>query len=278
MNSSDVPDTGSSKTGARPYDDSRAAALPVELRGISKHYGALQALRSVSFSLRSGEIVGLVGDNGAGKSTIVKMLSGVITPSGGSLLLDGKEADLSSPLEAIASGIETVYQDLALAPDLSVWANFFLGRELRQSGPRRLIGALDKRAMIAHTREEMIKLQIEINDVRTSCRDLSGGQRQAVAVGRAVSWETKVLLMDEPTAALGITQTDRVAELARQASDNGLAVMIISHDLPWVRNLCDRVLVLYHGRITASLPGHQSTVEEMVRYITGAAGATYEPQ
>jgi ABC-type sugar transport system ATPase subunit len=261
-----------------PSPESAVAPPLVELRDISKHYGPLQALRSVSFSLRKGEIVGLVGDNGAGKSTIVKMLSGVISPSGGSVLLDGNEVNLGSPLEAIGAGIETVYQDLALAPDLSVWANFFLGRELRQRGPGRFVGALNKKAMIAQTTDHLTKLQIKISDVRTKCGDLSGGQRQAVAVGRAVSWETKVLLMDEPTAALGISQRDRVAELARQAADRGLAVMIISHDLPWVRDLCDRVLVLYQGRITAALPREKTTVEEMVTYITGAAGARYEPR
>jgi simple sugar transport system ATP-binding protein len=249
---------------------------PVELRNISKHYGRLQALSSVSFSLPRGQIVGLVGDNGAGKSTTVKILSGVISPSGGSLLLDGQETRFSSPIDARNSGIETVYQDLALAPDLSVWANFFLGREVRRKGPGRVLGALNKKAMIEHTREQLTKLQIKIKDVRTPIGALSGGQRQAVAVARAISWESKVLLMDEPTAALGISQRDRVADLARQAKDSGLAVLIISHDLPWVRALCDQVLVLYHGRIDAVLPGATVTVEEMVRYITGATAGHYE--
>jgi ABC-type sugar transport system ATPase subunit len=243
---------------------------------VSKRYGALQALRGVSFRLPAGEIVGLVGDNGAGKSTIVKMLSGVITPTGGSILLDGDEAQLTSPLDALGAGIETVYQDLALAPDLSVWANFFLGREIRRSGPAGLAGALNKKAMVDYTRQQLSKLRINIKDVRAPCRDLSGGQRQAVAVARAVSWETKVLLMDEPTAALGISQRDRVADLARQAGEHGLAVMIVSHDLPWVKELCDRILVLYQGRITADLPGRESSVEEIVRYITGVAGVHHE--
>jgi simple sugar transport system ATP-binding protein len=233
-------------------------------------------LNSVSFSLPRGQIVGLVGDNGAGKSTTVKILSGVIAASGGSLLLDGEETEFSSPIDARSSGIETVYQDLALAPDLSVWANFFLGREVRRSGVGTVLGALNKKAMIEHTREQLSKLQIKIKDVRTPIGALSGGQRQAVAVARAISWESKVLLMDEPTAALGISQRDRVADLARQAKDSGLAVLIISHDLPWVRALCDQVLVLYHGRIDAVLPGDTVTVEEMVRYITGAKAGDYE--
>lgn len=242
---------------------------------MSKRYGALQALRSVSFRLPAGEIVGLVGDNGAGKSTIVKMLSGVIEPTGGTIVLDGEEARLESPLDALNRGIETVYQDLALAPDLPVWANFFLGREIRRGGPTGVLGALDKKVMIERTREHLKQLQISIKDVRAACNDLSGGQRQAVAVARAVSWETKVLLMDEPTAALGISQRDRVAALARQARDRGLAVMIISHDLPWAKDLCDRILVLYRGRITADLPGRETSVDEIVRYITGSAGVHY---
>lgn len=255
---------------------SLGGAAPVELVAVSKRYGALQALRSVSFRLPAGEIVGLVGDNGAGKSTIVKMLSGVTEPTGGTILLDGTTVHLQSPVDALSRGVETVYQDLALAPDLPVWANFFLGREIRRTGPTGVLGTLDKKLMIERTREHLKQLQINIKDVRAACNNLSGGQRQAVAVARAVSWETKVLLMDEPTAALGISQRDRVAALARQARDHGLAVMIISHDLPWTKDLCDRLLVLYRGRITADLPGRETSVDEIVRYITGSAGVRYE--
>jgi ABC-type sugar transport system ATPase subunit len=243
----------------------------VALENISKHYGAVQALRDVSLELWPGKIVGLVGDNGAGKSTIIKILSGVTQPSGGRILVEGEKVQNQTPLHALEAGIETVYQDLALSPDLSVWANFFLGRETLRKGPLRVLGALDERAMIEYTREELKALKIRIADVKTQCKDLSGGQRQAVAVGRAIAWGRKLLLMDEPTAALGISQRDRVGDLASEARDRGIPVLAVSHDLPWVRDLCDEVLVLYRGRITGRLTGEQLNIDNMIRYITGVA-------
>jgi ABC-type sugar transport system ATPase subunit len=226
----------------------------IAVRGITKHFGSIQALRGVDLEVRKGEVVGLVGDNGAGKSTLVNILSGALQPNDGVILVDGKSVSFGSSLEARRLGIETVYQDLSLAPDLSVWANIFLGREETVKGPLRVFGWLDRRAM-----------------ARSAEVDLERTRSPNGAVGRAVAWGSKVILMDEPTAALGVEQQERVGELVRSVCENGVPVLLISHNLPQVHKICDRVVVLFQGRVVADLRPAESSVDDIVAWITGAA-------
>ena len=261
-----------------PVPEGPRAAVPLlETRQITKVYGHVQALRDASLCIGHGEIVGLVGDNGAGKSTLVKILSGVLEPTGGSLYVEGKEAVFKGPLDARASGVETVYQDLALAGNLTVTENLFLGRELLRRRPFTGLGWIDRRSMRAQAERELSRLQIRIGSVNALCGSLSGGQRQAIAVARAVAFGTKVVLMDEPTAALGVEQQERVAALIRQVRDAGTSVLLISHNLPQVHELCDRVVVLYQGRTVADLRPSQAGVEEIIAHITGAALTRSKP-
>jgi ABC-type sugar transport system ATPase subunit len=243
----------------------------IEARQITKRYGALTALQGVDLAIHSHEVVGLVGDNGAGKSTLVKILSGALAATAGELYIDGSRVHLHSPLDARGQGIETVYQDLALAPDLSVAENLFIGREIKRQGPLGLLGALDRRAMNRHAREQLDRLRIRIDSVTDRADSLSGGQRQAIAVARSVAWGKRVILMDEPTAALGVEEQQKVAGLIDEVRRNGIPVLLISHNIPQVHDICDRVVVLYHGRVVANLPTAEVDVEEIVRWITGVA-------
>lgn len=245
----------------------------VSTRGLSKQFGSVTALTDVNLEIHAGEVVGLVGDNGAGKSTLVNILSGALTPSGGSVLVDGQPVGLRSPSDARRRGIETVYQDLALAPHLPVWANLFLGREERMHGPLGWVGWLDKRTMANRAEAELSRTRIRIGSVHTACESLSGGQRQAVAVARAIAWGTRVLLMDEPTAALGVEQQEHVTELIRAVRSHGVAVLVISHNLPQVSSLCDRILVLYHGQLVTSLDAAGTSLEEIVLWLTSGSRA-----
>jgi ABC-type sugar transport system ATPase subunit len=238
---------------------------------VTKHYGHVQALRGADFEIRAGEVVGLVGDNGAGKSTLVGVISGAISATEGRLEFEGEEVAFSNPAHARSLGIETVYQDLALALDIPIWANLFLGREKKKPGLRGLLGGLDRRAMIAEAEQELLATRIRIGSVKARTNALSGGQRQAIAVARAVSQGSRLVLMDEPTAALGVEQQHRVGELVRAVADRGVPVVLISHNLPQVRELCDRVLVMYRGRIVADLDPRTESVETLIRWITGAA-------
>lgn len=238
-------------------------------RGIAKNYGPVNALGGVDMDLHAGEVVGLVGDNGAGKSTFAGVLSGSVQPTSGTLTLDGVPVEFHSPEDARDLGIEMVFQDLALAPDLTVAQNIFLGRE-RIKGPR-LFGWLDRKEMNRVSAEELEKLSISIRSVKARCRAFSGGQRQAVAIARAVTWSRKVLLLDEPTAALGVKQQAQVLQLVREAADRGLGVVLISHNMQQVLEVCDRVVVLFQGRATANLRASETSIEEIVAYITGAA-------
>ena len=250
----------------------RSGASPViATRGVTKHFGSVQALRGVDLDIYAGEVVGLVGDNGAGKSTLVNILSGGLQPNSGSILVDGKNVTFSSSLEARRAGIETVYQDLALAPDLSVWANIFLGREQTVKGPMGIFGWLDRKAMAREAQADLERTRIRIENIGALAGRLSGGQRQAIAVGRAVAWGSRVILMDEPTAALGVEQQAKVGELVRSVSEHGVPILLISHNLPQVHALCDRVVVLFQGRVVATLRPAESSVEEIVSWITGAS-------
>lgn len=262
-----------SNTEPDPGDAPAAGTPLVEVRDLSKRYGSVIALRGVNMELRAGEIVGLVGDNGAGKSTLVNIIAGALPPTSGRVLVDGHEVTFRTPIDARKAGIETVYQDLSLAPDLSIWGNMFLGREQVVGGPMGRIGWLDRKAMMARTAEDLERTKIRIPSVAQRVGRLSGGQRQAVAVGRAVAWGSRVVLMDEPTAALGVEQQARVAELIQTVASQQLGVLLISHNLPQVYEICHRVLVLFRGEIVANLRPSEVDIDDIVGWITGSAMA-----
>jgi ABC-type sugar transport system ATPase subunit len=250
----------------------------IEARGISKRWGSVQALHEVDFSVYRGEVVGIVGDNGAGKSTLVNIISGALNPTTGSIVVDGQNVHFRSPVDARKAGIETVYQDLALAPDLTIWANLFLGREKVKGGLFKWLGWLDRRAMMSQAVKDLERTQIRISSVGARVGRLSGGQRQAVAVGRAVAWGSRVILMDEPTAALGVEQQAKVAELIRTVANHDIPVVLISHNLPQVYEICDRIVVLFRGRIVAELRPSETTIDQIVSYITGSITNQPEPR
>jgi ABC-type sugar transport system ATPase subunit len=240
------------------------------VQNIGKRYGRNTALRDVSFQVHRGEVVALVGDNGAGKSTLVNILSGALPPTAGQIILDGKPVHFRDANEARNLGIETVFQDLALANDVPAWANLFLGREITRKGFLGALGWLDKPEMIKESEAAMAATKIRIKSVRAKCGSLSGGQRQAVAVARAVTWGSRLLLMDEPTAALGVEQQAQVGELIRTVRDTGTPVILISHNMPQVIDVSDRILVLFHGHLIKTLTTADTSTEEIISWITGA--------
>jgi len=244
--------------------------------GVVKHFGHVAALRGVNLDVRTGEVTALIGDNGAGKSTLVKVLAGALRPDGGTLTLAGRRLDLHSPLDAQRAGIETVYQDLALAFDLDAAANLHLGREVLRTPPLGWLGVLDKPRMRERAVAAFGTLGITLPDVNVPVRSLSGGQRQSVAVARAAAWATKVILMDEPTAALGVVQRGQVHDVIRRVRDQGVGVVLISHNMPEVLAVADRVEVLRLGRRVARFVAAQTSVEEMVSAMTG--GLTTEAE
>jgi D-xylose transport system ATP-binding protein len=236
----------------------------LELRGVAKRFGAVQALNGVDFEVYPSEVVALVGDNGAGKSTLVKIISGIYTMDEGELLFEGQEVHVSGPRDVTRLGISTVYQDLALCDNLDVVANLYLGRE-ETTGP-----ALDEEPMERRALEVLRGLSVKIPQVRTIVASLSGGQRQSVAVSRSVMWDAKVVLLDEPTAALGVAQTRMVLDLIRRLKEQGLGVVVISHNLADVFEVCDRIVVLRLGRRAADFRVADATREQVVAAITGA--------
>ncbi|MBD1554816.1 ATP-binding cassette domain-containing protein [Pseudomonas typographi] len=238
--------------------------------GITKNFGSLEVLKGVSMELYRGEITAVVGDNGAGKSTFMKVLSGEHAPTGGQLCVNGKEVLLRSTQDAQTFGIETVYQDLALAPDLSVAENVFLGRELKAPGWRGRIGMLDRPQMLAESTRILTELGAKLKSYRATTQSLSGGQRQGVAIARAIKWARHAILMDEPTAALGTRQRDMVYEAIRAAAQRNLAVLLISHDLPQVLALADRIVVMRQGVAIANLVPAEVTVRDVVDVMLGA--------
>src|ERR671924_456580 len=242
----------------------------LEARGIVKSFGRVRALRGASFTVNAGEVVALIGDNGAGKSTLVKTLSGVHHPDANKILFEGRRVAIPTPIAARELGIETVYQDLALAPDLESSANLFLGREMTRSGLLGKLGFLDKSAMRRRTREAFGQLGVGVQDPTAAVATLSGGQRQGVAVARAVTWAGKVVFMDEPTAALGVVQTRNVLDLIRRVRDNGLSVVLISHNMPEVMEVSDRVEVLRLGERVARFTTAETSMEQLVGAMTGA--------
>ncbi|HWE62739.1 MAG TPA: ATP-binding cassette domain-containing protein [Chloroflexota bacterium] len=256
---------------AVPIQGDRLDAPLLEARGLRRSFGRVVALRGADFSAYAGEVSALVGDNGAGKSTLIKILSGAIQPDGGEIVLDGSPIHFHSPQDARAAGIETVYQDLALAPSLDVASNLFLGREARQSGLLGLVGFLDDRAMRKRAQEEMSNLQIGLTSVRQSVLTLSGGQRQAIAVARATAWGKRIVIMDEPTAALGVRETTMVLRLIERVKASGIAVIMISHSMPEVFEVADRITILRLGRTVRQMRRDESTMTDVVAFMTGAA-------
>ncbi len=242
----------------------------LEARGLAKSFGHVRALRGANFTVYPGEVVALIGDNGAGKSTLVKALAGAITPDAGQILIEGREVQVDSPVAAQRLGVETVYQDLALAPDLDAAANLFLGRELRRGGLLGALGVLDRARMRADSVDAFRELGIELQDVGVPIASLSGGQRQSVAIARAVAWASKVVFMDEPTAALGVVQRERVLDLVKRVRDRGVAVVLISHNMPEVRSVSDRVEVLRLGQRVARFTTKDVSIEDLVGAMTGA--------
>jgi simple sugar transport system ATP-binding protein len=239
----------------------------LEATGLVKRYGHVQALDGAAFTAYSGEVVALIGDNGAGKSTLVKVLSGAIQPDSGQILVEGQPVTLSSPLDARGHGIETVYQDLALAPDLDPAANLYLGRELYRFKALRI---LNRGEMRHRSETAFAALGIKLQDISAPVGTLSGGQRQSVAVARAVAFASKLIFMDEPTAALGVVQRQRVLDTIRRVRDNGVTVVLISHNMPEVLAVADRVEVLRLGRRVARYKAADTSIEELVGAMTGA--------
>ena len=252
----------------------RSANIPDALlraERISRSFGAVVALQDASLHLPMGEITGLVGDNGAGKSTLVKIVSGVLTPDSGTLEFLGKPAHFASPAEARAQGIETVYQDLALAGNLAVWANVYLGRELTV-GPK-ILHVLDKRAMLSRTGEMLERFMRNVPPIVEPVELLSGGQRQVVAIARAGAWGSKLILMDEPTAALGVAETKAVEDVILEMKRQGLTILIISHNLDQIFRVTDGVWVMRRGRVIGYRETPKTHPDEIVSMITGAVAS-----
>ena len=245
----------------------------LQVTGVSKRFGAVEALTGVDFEVGAGEVVALVGDNGAGKSTLIKTISGIQPGEGGRFVFDGEEVTINSPQDATRLGIATVYQDLALTDNLDVVANLFLGREKIERGPQSALRVLDEIAMEQRALELLKSLAVTtLRSVRTEVGALSGGQRQSVAIARSLLGEPKILILDEPTAALGVAQTYQVLELVKRLRERGLGVIYISHNISDIFDVADRVIVLRLGRRVATFNTSEATPEEVVGAITGARG------
>jgi fructose transport system ATP-binding protein len=236
-----------------------------EARGLTKRYGNVTAMDGADFELRAGEILAVIGDNGAGKSTLIKALSGAIVPDSGEILLDGKPVHFKSPIDARKAGIETVYQDLAVAPAMTIAENLFLGRELKTR-----FGLLDKVEMLKQATQRMADLKVGIRSMSQAVETLSGGQRQCVAVARAAAFARHVVIMDEPTAALGVKEGNMVLDLIRRVRDRGLPVILISHNMPHVFEIADRIHIQRLGKRACVVNPKKITMSETVAVMTGA--------
>jgi ABC-type sugar transport system ATPase subunit len=239
-------------------------------RGINKSFGAVQAIKDVDFEVRPREVVALIGDNGAGKSTLINVITGVLVPDSGEIVFEGETVEFASPHDARERGIETVYQDLAVAPQLDAVANIFLGREHRMKGILGRLGFLDRQRMREETDEQLEELHVRIPDVTKPLSTFSGGQRQGVAVARAVMWASKIVIMDEPTAALGVAQVGMVLDLVRRVRETGIPVVFISHNMPQVFDVADRIIVLRLGEVVAELDPKKASTDDAVSAMTGS--------
>jgi len=255
-------------------EDTRETIL--ETRGLTKHYGGVHALNDADFALAKGEHVAIMGDNGAGKSTFVRQITGVEQRTSGTIIFDGKEVHFKGPIDSREAGIETVFQTLALADDLDVPDNLFLGREITKFnwlGPFRL---LDYKAMRKATLEGLERTAVKIPNIRNTIQNMSGGQRQCVAIARTATFSSKLTIMDEPTAALGVQETAQVENIIRTLKDNGEPLILVSHNMRQVFDLVDRIIVFRRGRIVANLKKEDTDGQDVVAYITGAkTGAEY---
>jgi simple sugar transport system ATP-binding protein len=240
----------------------------LEVRNLSKHFGAVRALSDFSMTVQAGEVVALAGDNGAGKSTLIKALSGVYRPSAGEILLNGSAVHFTTPQEARDKGIETIYQDLALADNLSIGANIFLGREPMRKAFG-FLPVLDRRKMAEAARQTMALLDFHVSRLEAPVSNFSGGQRQAVAIGRAVYWDARILIMDEPTAALGVPEQRKVLSLIRQLKAQGRGVIFISHNLQDIFAVSDRIIVLRRGVTAGARRIAETTHDEVVKLMVG---------
>ena len=255
----------------RPAAAATAAPLVMQARGLIKRYGQVTALDGADFELSAGEILAVIGDNGAGKSSLIKCLSGATIPDEGEILLDGKPLRFGSPIDARRAGIETVYQDLAVAPAMTIAENLFLGRELRLPDWRgKVLRMLDKKTMLEQSIERLNDLKVGIRSMTQPVSTLSGGQRQCVAVARAAAFAQHVVIMDEPTAALGVKEGNMVLELIRRVRDRGLPVVLISHNMPHVFEIADRIHVARLGRRAAVLDPKKISMSDTVAVMTGA--------
>jgi len=258
--------TAASDTDASTSSGAPGGAPLLELRQIEKRFGPVRALRGVDLAIRAGEVTALVGDNGAGKSVLIKTIAGIHQPDGGEILWDGRPVHVKTPRDAAALGIQTVYQDLALCDNLDIVQNMFLGRE------RTHFVLLDEDSMEKSATETLSGLSVTtVRSIRQPVASLSGGQRQAVAIARAVLWNSKLVIMDEPTAALGVTQTAGVLDLVRRLADRGLAVLLISHNLNDVFKVADRIAVLHLGRLVADGPASDFDARHVIEFMTFGA-------
>jgi len=248
------------------------AEAMLEVRGLTKRFGGLTAVDNVDLQVYPGEVVGLLGDNGAGKSTLIKMVSGVYHPDGGQIFFQGKEIKLASPMNALQLGIETLYQDLALAENLDVFSNIFMGRE-KTKPFLGVIPVLDHEFMHNESKKVLNRLEIEIPSLRNLIKNLSGGQRQAVAIGRSIYWDAKLLIMDEPTAALGVHEQRKVLDLVRVLRAQNIPIIIISHQLYDIFSVTDRLVVMRRGKKVAERNTKETTPDQVVGLITGSEEA-----
>jgi fructose transport system ATP-binding protein len=257
----------------------RSGTPILEAKGLKKAYGNVVAMEGADFDLYPGEILAVIGDNGAGKSTLIKALSGAIVPDEGEIRLDGEVVHFKSPYDARSAGIETVYQDLAVAPALDIAENLFLGRERKRGG---ILGSLfrmlDHKAMREEAVRQMKSLQIGIRSMSQAVETLSGGQRQGVAVARSAAWAEKLVIMDEPTAALGVRESGQVLELIKRVRDNGLPVILISHNMPHVFEIADRIHIHRLGKRVAVVDPKEHSMHEVVGIMTGAVVHDIEHQ
>ena len=250
----------------------------LSIRDMVKRFGGLTAVNRVSLDIHPGEVVALLGDNGAGKSTLIKCISGVHAADEGEILFGGKRAVFAKPIDARREGIETIYQDLALANNLDVPANIFLGREAKRSYLGGLVKTLDEKKMLAEAQAGLASLDIHFPSLTQPIESLSGGQRQAVAIARAVYWQARLMIMDEPTNNLGVPEQKKVLELIRKLRDQGVPVILITHTLPDVFAVSDRIIVMHRGRKVTEKRIADTNAQELVQYMVGALDDTPAPQ
>jgi simple sugar transport system ATP-binding protein len=242
----------------------------LEARGLSRSFGHVRALDNADFDINAGEVVALIGDNGAGKSTMVKALTGNLEVDSGELLFEGRPVQITSPHQASDMGMEVVYQDLALAPHLNPVQNMFLGREIPRKGLLGALGFMDEKAMRTKAQAGFTELGGTVRSFTAPVGAMSGGQRQQIAIVRAISWADKIVFLDEPTAALGVVQTKNVLDTIKRVRDKGIAVVLISHSMPHVLEVADRIQVMRLGTRVTTLPAEGTTVEQLVGAMTGA--------